>query len=112
VVAGVSYGFSEQGGRVREAPGAPSGTGHGGRQLWPVVWCSGRWSGARTGGLVLGGGLVLKGGRVLRGGLGHQRWPHHDGGVASAASECSASASMGLGGSTTSKGSEVVAVCA
>ena len=36
--------------------------------LWPVVWCSGRW------------------------------WPRHDGGIASAMSECSALASVGLGG--------------
>ena len=50
--------------------------------LWPVVWCSGRW------------------------------WPRHDVGVASATSECSALVSVGLGGSTASKGSEVVAVCA
>jgi len=40
MVVGVSYGSSEQGGRVREALGAPSGTGHSGRQFWPMVWYS------------------------------------------------------------------------
>ena len=64
---------SEQVGRDEETLGAPSGPSHGGLVLgpvvvvlWLVVWCSGRWSGAPAGGLVLwpvvcalAGGLVL-----------------------------------------------------
>jgi hypothetical protein len=46
-----------------------------------VVWCSGQWSGAlASGGSALAGGLVLR------------WWPRHDSGVASVASERSASA--------------------
>ena len=58
--------------------------------LWPVVatvvWCSGRWSGALP--MVLATVVWCSG----------WWWPRHESGIASAMSECSALASMGLGG--------------